>query len=173
MWGEFVAGIFVLLGALGFGAALSQEMKCILYHMNEQKHMLFYIEREIIFLHRPMQEIFLNIAERLQKPYNTFLLRVAEKMEDGSGRSLVTIWETEIEELNKKRSYPKMTFFYLNQMARCFCCEEDVMQKEAFAIVSHELEEEFEKMRKDKKEKDKLIRTLSFLVGILCIVIFL
>ena len=47
------------------------------------------------------------------------------------------------------------------------------MQKEAFSIVSHELEEELERMKKDKKEKDRLIRTLSVLAGILCIVIFL
>ena len=173
MWGEFVAGLLVLTGALGFGLALSQEMKCVLYHMNEQKHMLLYMEREIVFLHRPMQEIFFDIAERLQKPYDSFLLQVAEKMEDGSGRSLVSVWESEIEKMHKKRSYPKAPFFYLRQMTRCFCCEEDVMQKEVFSIVSHELEEELEKLRKDKKEKDRLIRTLSFLAGILCIVIFL
>ena len=76
LWGEFIAGIFVLTGAIGFGMALTQESKCILYHMKEQKQMLFYIERDIMFLHRPMQEIFLNIAERLQKPYDTFLLHV-------------------------------------------------------------------------------------------------
>ena len=173
LWGEFIAGIFVLTGAIGFGMALTQESKCILYHMKEQKQMLFYIEREIMFLHRPMQEIFWNIAERLQKPYDTFLLHVAEKMEDGSGRNLITVWEAEIEELYKKKGYPKTTFFYLRQMTRCFCCEEDVMQKEAFSIVSHELEEELERMKKDKKEKDRLIRTLSVLAGILCIVIFL
>lgn len=172
MWGEFIAGILVLIGALGFGMALTQESKCKMYHMNEQKHMLFYIERDIMFLHRPMQEIFLNLAERLQKPYDIFLMRVAEKMEDGSGRNLVTVWEREIEELYKEGGYPKSTFFYLNQMTRCFYCEEDVMQKEAFSMVSKELEEELEKMRRDKKEKDKLIRTLSFLAGILCIVIF-
>ena len=41
LWGEFIAGIFVLTGAIGFGMALTQESKCILYHMKEQKQMLF------------------------------------------------------------------------------------------------------------------------------------
>lgn len=173
MWGKIVAGMLVLIGTLGFGMALSQEMKCILYHMNEQKQMLFYIEREIAFLHRPMQEIFLALSGRLQKPYDSFVKRVAEQMDNGNGKGLSDIWETEIEELYKNKSYPKKTFFYLSQMKRCFCCEEDEMQKEAFAMLSFELEEEMDKMRKGKEEKDRLIRTLSLLAGVLCIVIFI
>ena len=77
LWGKIIAGMLVLIGTQGFGMALSQEMKCLLYHMNEQKQMLFYIEREIAFLHRPMQEIFLSLSERLQKPYDSFLKKVA------------------------------------------------------------------------------------------------
>lgn len=173
LWGELVAGMLVLIGAQGFGTALSQEMKCILYHMNEQKQMLFYIEREIAFIHRPMQEIFLSLSERLQKPYDSFLKRVAEKMEDGSGRGLSSIWKEEIDELYRHGGYPKKTFFYLSQMTRCFCCEEDEMQKEVFAMLSHEVGEELKKMRREKAEKDRLIRTLSLLAGILCIVIFI
>lgn len=173
LWGKIIAGMLVLIGTQGFGMALSQEMKCLLYHMNEQKQMLFYIEREIAFLHRPMQEIFLSLSERLQKPYDSFLKKVAEQMDDGRGRALSDIWIAEIEELYKNKCYPSKTFFYLSQMKRCFCCEEDEMQKEAFVMLGHELEEEMDKMRKGKEEKDRLIRTLSFLAGVLCIVIFL
>ena len=173
MWGKIVAGMHVLIGTQGFGMALSQEMKCILYHMNEQKQMLFYMEREISFLHRPMQEIFFSLSGRLQKPYDSFVKRVAEQMDDGSGRGLADIWEMEIDELYKNKCYPSKTFFYLSRMKRCFCCEEDEMQKEAFAMLSFELEESMDKMRKGKEEKDRLIRTLSLLAGVLCIVIFI
>ena len=43
LWGKIIAGLLILIGTQGFGMALSQEMKCILYHINEQKQMLFYI----------------------------------------------------------------------------------------------------------------------------------
>lgn len=173
LWGKIIAGMFILIGTQGFGIALSQEMRCLLYHFNEQKQMLFYIVREISFLHRPMQEIFLSLSERLQKPYDSFLKKVAEKMEDGSGKSLSDIWEEELKKMNKSRCYPNRTFDYLHQMKRCFCCEEDEMQKESFVMLSHELEEEVDKIKKGKEEKDRLIRTLSLLAGILCIVIFI
>ena len=173
LWGKVIAGIFVLMGTQGFGMALSQEMKCFLYHMNEQKQMLFYISKDISFLHRPMQEIFCSLAERVQKPYDTFLKRVAARMEDGSGIGLPEIWEEEIEELYKNKCYSKDMFFYLGKMKRCFRCEENEMQKEAFVMLSHELEEEMDKLKKSKEEKEKLIRTLSLLAGVLCIVIFI
>ncbi len=173
MWGKMVAGLLILIGTQGFGMALSQEMKCFLYHLNEQKQMLFYMMREIAFLHRPMQEIFLSLSERLQKPYDTFMIKVAEKMEDGSGLGLQEIWDKEIDEMEKNKCYPKKTFLYLRQMKRCFHCEEDEMQKESFAMLCEEIEEEMNKIKRGKEEKDRLIRTLSLLAGILCIVIFI
>lgn len=173
MWGKVIAGIFVLVGTQGFGIALSQEIKCILYHLNEQKQMLFYIMREISFLHRPMQEIFLSLSERLQKPYDDFVKSVAVKMDNGSGRSLPEIWDEEVTLLEKNRCYPNRNFQYLRRMRRCFCCEEDEMQKESFAMLCQELEEEMNKIKKSKEEKERLIRTLSLLAGILCIVIFI
>lgn len=172
MWGKIIAGTLVLIGTQGFGLALRQEMKCVLYHMNEQKQMLSYAMREITFLHKPMQEIFLSLAERLQKPYNVFLMNVAKKMEDGSGKSLQRIWDEELETIEKSRCYPKEITKYLRNMKRCFCCEEDEMQKEVFAMLCEELEEERKKLQKSKDEKDRLIKTLSVLAGILCIVIF-
>ena len=173
MWGKIVAGLFILLGTQGFGIALCQEMKCFLYHLNEQKQMLSYMMREITFLHRPMQEIFLSLSERLQKPYDTLLGNVAQKMDDGSGKSLQEIWDEEMAEIEKNKCYPKKTFHFLRQMKRCFCCEEDEMQKEAFSMLREELEEEMNKVKRGKEEKDRLIRTLSLLAGILCIVIFI
>lgn len=172
MWEKIIAGVLVLMGAQGYGVALSHEMKCYLYHMNEQKQMLFYIRKEISFLHKPMQEIFFSVAERMQKPYDSFLQRVAERMEDGSGKSLPDIWAEEIEGLYKNECYPKKAFFYMTHMKRCFRCEDDNMQKESFHMLSHELEEEMDKLKKSKNEKERLIRTLSLLAGILCIIIF-
>ena len=54
MWQKTVAAALVLCGAQGFGYALCQEMKCMLYHDTEQKQMLLYMTREIAFLHRPI-----------------------------------------------------------------------------------------------------------------------
>ena len=63
MWQKTVAAALVLCGAQGFGYALCQEMKCMLYHDTEQKQMLLYMTREIAFLHRPIQEILEQIGE--------------------------------------------------------------------------------------------------------------
>ncbi len=173
LWGKIIAGVFVLMGTQGFGLALSQEMKYTLYHMNEQKQMLFYIMKEIAFLHKPMQEIFHSLSERMEKPYDAFLKKVAERMENGSGKNLPEIWMEEIEILEKNKCYSKKTFQYLREMKRCFCCEEYEMQKDVFAMLCQELEEEMNRIKKYKEEKDRLIRTLSLLAGILCIVIFI
>ena len=40
-------------------------------------------------------------------------------------------------------------------------------------MLCEEIEEEMNKIKRGKEEKDRLIRTLSLLAGILCIVIFI
>ena len=58
-------------------------------------------------------------------------------------------------------------------MQNYFQCEEDEMQKESYDMLYQELVEEIEYIKKYKKEEDKLIKTLSLLAGMLCIVIFM
>ncbi len=81
MWQKAVAGICVMVGAFGFGLSLCQEINSVLLHFKEQRRMLLFMIREISFLHRPMQEIFVAVGERLKEPYPDFLMAVSKRME--------------------------------------------------------------------------------------------
>lgn len=173
MWEKTVAGILVMLGAFGFGIALCQEMQCALYHFQEQKRMLLYMKREIAFLHKPMQEICDAAGRKLEEPYGSFVKQVAERMENGRGQSLYTIWNEESRKLGKLGKCPARAVESLIMIGNSFGCEEDEMQMETFLLVMNELEEDICKIKKEKEEKSRLIKLLSFMTGIFCIVLFL
>lgn len=173
MWEKAVAATLVLTGAQGFGFALCQEMQCRLYHDKEQKQMLLYITGEITFLHRPMQEIFFCISNRLQEPYRTFTRTVAERMEEERGKGLHSIWEEEVNHMQHTRSYPEKAMLHLHKIGACFGCEEDELQIATITLMQKELEEEIESIKQGKEEKSRLIQTLSLLAGVFCIVLFL
>lgn len=173
MWEKAFAGILVVLGTQGFGYALCQNMKCRLYHNNQQKELLLYMIREISFLHRPIAEILEAASEQLDMPYSKFTQTVARRMEDGKGDGLGTIWQEETEKLKDSRCYPKTSMQNLSNIGKSVGCEEDEMQVEALNVMRMELEEEIKRTRCESEEKGKLIRPLSLIAGIFCVVLFL
>ncbi len=173
MWEKAFAGVCVILGASGFGWAVCQEMKQVLFHLEEQKRMLLYIQREISFMHRPMQEIFVSVSGRLKEPYQSFVLEVAACMEERDGRALGDIWRGRVEAMKKSGTYPAEAVRTLHRMEECLGCEEDKMQIDALGLWEAELSELIGMRTKEKEEKSRLIQTLSVLAGIFCIVLFI
>lgn len=173
MWEKAIAGLCVMTGAFGFGYALCQEMNRVLFHLNEQKRLLLYMINEISFMHRPMQEIFGAAGDRLKEPYKSFTLKITECMEERSGKNLQEIWAGEIKLLQKSGECPKAAIGTLLRMGESFGCEEDKMQIDALRLIEAELSEEISVRTQEKEEKSKLIRTLSVLAGLFCIVLFI
>lgn len=173
MWKKAFAGILVIIGTQGFGYALCQDIQCRLYHNSQQKELLLYMVREISFLHRPIAEILESASELLDTPYNKFTQTVARRMGEGKGESLGTIWQEETDRLKNSRCYPKKSIQNLSKIGKYIGCEEDEMQVETLNIMRMELDEEIKRTRHERDEKGKLIRPLSLIAGIFCVVLFL
>ncbi len=173
MWYQAIAGGLVMIGAYGFGMALCQDMRCLLYHFEQQKRMLLYFERETDFLHRPIQESFDVIAERLATPYRELATGIADAMRDSGGKSFQDIWRRRTEELAKENFYPQKVMAYLKRIGEGIGSEEDTLQVQLCALLRKELEDEIEKLKLEKAQKSRVINTMSLVSGILCVVMFL
>lgn len=173
MWYQAIAGGLVMVGAYGFGLALCQDIRCLLFHLEQQKHMLLYFERETDFLHRPIQESFEVIADRLSTPYKEFALGITSAMKNADGRGFREIWEMCLEEYSKQNGYPKKAMEYLKRIGTGIGSEEDTLQIELCVMLRSEIEEEIEKIKQEQTQKRRVIHTLSLVGGILCIVIFI
>ncbi len=173
MWYQAIAGCFVMVGAYGFGMALCQDMKCLLYHLEEQKRMLLYFERETDFLHRPIQESFDAIADRLATPYREYVITITDEMKKGEGRSFREIWKAELKKLKASKYYPEKAMEYLGRIGDGIGSEEDTLQVELCVLLRKELEDETDRLKNEKAQKSRVINTMSLVGGILCVVMFL
>lgn len=173
MWEKAIAGLLVITGSFGFGRALCNDMNCILFHLKEQKRIILYIVNEISFLHKPMQEIFESIEERLNEPYKSFINNIINEMKKGTGISLENIWDTEIRKIKATKVYPQKAIESLFKFKNCFGGEKNQMQIERFNLLELELDDEIKRYVKEKEDKSKLIQTLSVLTGIFCVVLFI
>ncbi len=173
MWQKFVAGTFVMTGALGFGWALCIEMNNEIQHLKAQKQILLYMIGEISYLHRPVEEIMDIIAEKIEAPYNNFLMTVSQKLQERSGKELINLWQESIDDTFRRTDISKAALGYFERMGNCFGCEGDKLQVEALKLFESELDAGINKALTKKEENSRLIRALSTLTGILCIVLFL
>ncbi len=139
--------------------------------MKKLKELLNYITGEIEYLKRPMAEIFRLAAERIDAPYVELLEIVAEGLGERSGKPLGELWH---EGLAKVRdNFAKEAFVYVEKMGHCFGLEGDKMQIESLKLFERELDDEIARLNARQGENCRLIRALSALAGILCIVLFL
>lgn len=173
MWQKFVASACVMTGALGFGWALCQEMRCDIWHLKLQKQMLLYMIGEIAYLHRPLEEIFDIIVEKIEPPYDAFLSEISWQMGQRDGRSLMDIWRGTVAQMRRTADIPAVGAALLEQMGDCFACEGGELQIGALELFGQGLEDEIARRTAKKDENSKLIKALSTLTGILCIILFL
>lgn len=173
MWQKFVAGACVMTGALGFGWSLCSEMSSDIQHLKQQKQILLYICGEITYLHRPMEEIFDLTAGKVEPPYALFLDDVSQRMKERNGNSLIRIWNEAIHERKNGVDFSQTGIEYLAKMGNCFEYEGEQLQVEALRLFEMELDSEIDRLTAKKNENSRLIKALSTLTGILCIILFL
>ena len=160
MWQKLIAGACVMTGALGFGWSLCGEMNHDIALLKQQKQILLYMIGEITYLHRPMEEIFDLIAPKAEPPYHLFLEEIAQRMRERDGKSLVQLWNEAVYDRQDKTELSQTAKTYLLKMGTCFEYEGEQLQAEALGLFVTELD-------------SRLIKALSTLTGILCIILFL
>lgn len=173
MWQKFIAGACVMTGALGFGWSLCREMNCDIQHLKLQKQILLYIMGEITYLHRPMEEIFDMVSEKTEPPYQAFFSEVSQKMKQRNGKSLIHIWNETIQDMKAATNISSIGLSCLEKMENCFEYEGGQLQVEALGLFELELDSEIDRLKTKKDENSRLIKALSTLTGILCIILFL
>lgn len=173
MWQKFVAGACVMTGALGFGWTLCGEINSDIWHLKQQKQILLYISGEITYLHRPMEEILDMTAGRIDPPYDLFLSDISRRMKERDGKSLIGIWNEAIQDRRNGEDLSQVGIEYLARMGNCFEYEGEQLQVEALRLFERELDSEIDRLTVKKNENSRLIKALSTLTGILCIILFL
>lgn len=171
MWQKFVAGVCVMTGALGFGWSLCGEMSSDIRQLKLLKQILLYMMGEITYLHRPMEEIFDMVSEKTEPPYDAFLNEVSQKLKVRSGKSLTKIWNETIHSAKITAIISQTGLDYLGKMGKCFEYEGEQLQVEALELFEMELDDEIDRLKTKKDENSKLIKALSTLTGILCIIL--
>lgn len=110
------------------------------------------------------------ISTKAESPYDQFLREVSQRMKARNGKSLIAIWNETIQD---RGDFMQIGKDYLLKMGDCFAYEGEQLQVEALGLFGTELDSEIDRLTEKKNENSRLIKALSTLTGILCIILFL
>jgi stage III sporulation protein AB len=94
-------------------------------------------------------------------------------MRERDGKSLVQLWNEAVYDRQDKTELSQTAKTYLLKMGTCFEYEGEQLQAEALGLFVTELDSEIDRLTAKKNENSRLIKALSTLTGILCIILFL
>ncbi len=168
---RFIAGCLIVIGSQGLGIAYNRNLQCSIYHLEQQKRMLFYAIGEIGYLKKPVLELLVGMKRIVKEPYQSFLDGVTVGMEHNC--SLAYVWQRELEKRIKSNCYPKEAMMYLGMFPNYFIYDGSQTQLESLKLFLKEVEEKQERLKEEKQKRGRVMYLLSSLMGIFLIILFL
>lgn len=168
---RFIAGCLIIIGSQGLGIAYNRNLSCAIYHLEQQKHMLFYAIGEIGHLRKPLTELLPGMKKVVKEPYQSFLDDVIRKLEENG--PFAGSWRKELEKRIKSNCYPKEAMGYLDRFPDYFIYDGSQTQLEALDLLLQELEERLNMVKAEKQKQGRVVYLLCTVMGIFLVVLFL
>lgn len=168
MW---IATGCVLGASLFFGYTMHQQARCKLYHLSQIMFLVKSMLYEIQFVHRPMQEILEQYGQRASGVYRVWSEAILlEKRQTGD--SLNICWRHQTLRYFTEKQCPGEIQRQLLSIGESLSFQDSKQQENVLIHIYEEIERNQEKIRKEEEEKGRLYYPISFIVGLLCVVLF-
>lgn len=168
---KWIGFVLILVGCGGIGFSDACNYQKNIQTLSSIKQMMQYIEELVGQQHLPLTEALLRCAQRMDGPYQTFLLRVTEQMDQFCGEDIALIWQKQAQSLKKllgKNYYG----------AFCHCMDQTgfasaTAQAEAIRQYERQLSDILKNLIAQREEKCKLYQSLGIIGGIfICVLLF-
>lgn len=166
-------GICILAGAVGFGQSLNYRMHMHLKQLQECREIFTGTDTEREYLRLPYAKLLRRTAKGRSEIMGNILIKIAEEMERNTQSDIGVLWENAFGEAEKKGQ-----IFLDNQeqeiviaLAKSLRLEGE--HERVAKLYFERLDERILQALEEKKEKQKLYRSISVLMGIFLVIILL
>lgn len=89
---RLVGIICILAGSTGLGISYAQELDLRIQELETLRQLILRLRGEIWYMHCPLPEAFLHLAENAPPPFSAFFRGVSEGLQRRDGESVEEIW---------------------------------------------------------------------------------
>ena len=169
-----IIGIIVVLAASwGYGSGL-------IYRLNQHRSQLFSL-RELIDLFLgeiqygkvPLQEACIAIGDRLPEPFREVLSSISEELSGKKYQSFESVWREQFHLKEKEFSFTEQEKSVLYGVGKNLGYLDVEAQLRHLQLYQREVDELLEQLQRNIKEKKKVYRSVSLMVGAMVILLFI
>lgn len=167
-----IAGIvFVVLASWGYGSGLIRQVRLHRDNLFACRELLDLLLGEIKYGKTPLGEAFQMIAQRLKEPFNSTLQQIAKELSGKQYESLLEIWNRCFQEKQKELLFTEEEMRILYGIGKNLGYLDTDMQMRHLTLYQKQVDGFLEQMEQTVKEKTKLYRSLSLMVGAMVILL--
>lgn len=90
--------ICILSGSTGLGISFARELDLRIQELAQIQQLMLLLRGEIRYMHQPLPEAFLHLAENAQVPFRDFFLHTAEDIQQRNGQTAEEIWKRNLDQ---------------------------------------------------------------------------
>ena len=170
---RIIGAALVILSCSAMGLSMSRRIAGRYRELVELKRLLGLMEGRIRFGGGTLREIFTELAEQAEPPYNRFFAHAAASMEQGTGIHLSEHWSGAMRaELSETRLAPD-DLVLLEDLGRDLGGLDKATQLQTLMFAAQQLEERRQELLLELPVKRKLYSCLGVLSGLFLTVLLL
>lgn len=164
---KLMGSVLILVACSGIGYAKSDEMKQHLNELEEIKKLFYLLKSELQYTRAPFAEIFEKIGRKVAEPYQTWMLKLCERIKEKNGGRFWEVWNTSIEEDLQKSRLKTEELDELRHVGK------NLEYIESLDLYIEQLEYKIKNLREVYRSKRKLCQSLGIMGGIFLVILLL
>ena len=165
--------IIVLLASWGYGSGL-------IHRLNQHKNQLFSLQElidlflgEIQYGKQPLQEACALIGQRMPAPFRDVLLEISKELELKKFQSFEMVWRQQFQKQEKEFAFTEQEKQVLYGIGKNLGYLDVDAQVRHLQLYQREVGNLIEQLEQSAKEKKKVYRSVSLMVGAMVILLFI
>lgn len=170
---KIIGIILVLLASWGYGTGL-------IHRLNQHRDQLFSLGElidlflgEIQYGKLPLQEACTQIGNRIQPPYREVLCSIGSRLSEKRYESFEVVWKEQFQKKEKEFFFTDREKTVLWGVGKNLGYLDVDAQIRHLQLYKNEIHNLLEQLEKSMKEKKKVYRSVSLMVGAMVILLFL
>lgn len=170
---KIIGVIIVILASWGYGSGLIQRL-------NQHKEQLFSLREmielflgEIQYGKQPLQEACMQIGNRMKSPFKEVLCSIGQRISEKKYESFEMVWREQFQMKEKEFLFTEQEKMVLYGVGKNLGYLDVDTQIRHLQIYKNEVNGLLEQLEKTMKEKKKVYRSVSLMVGAMVILLFI
>lgn len=164
---RLIGACIIIFACGGIGFSKSAKLQSHLNDLEEVKKIIHFIGSEINYTRAPFSDVFEKVSKKIKNPYQMWLEKLCNKLNDRTSNSFWSIWKESIDE-NLKDTYLKQ-----EDLEELKTFGKNLEYAEGLKLYLEQLDYKIKNIREEYTAKQKLYRSLGIMGGVFLVILLL